>query len=58
MEAIRQTKMELEGQHTTCENDLQKQADDIVKMRELIKDSELRTKDKKQEEVDLKNQME
>jgi len=55
MEAIRQTKVELESQHTQCENDLQKQADDIVKMRELIKDSELRTKDKKQEEVDLKN---
>ena len=44
--------------HTQLETDLQKQADDIIKMRELIQDAEQKTIDKSQERKDLQNQME
>lgn len=36
LDAIRQRKMDLENSRTQCDDDLQKQADDIIKMRELI----------------------
>lgn len=46
LDAIRQKKMDLEKTHTQFENDLQKQGDEIIQMRDLIADAEQKTKDK------------
>ena len=40
LDAVRQRKRDLENTHTQFEADLQKQGDDIIKMRELIQDAE------------------
>lgn len=49
--------MDLEKTHTQFENDLQKQGDEIIQMRDLIADAEQKTKDKQQERKDLQTSM-
>lgn len=56
LEAVREKKRELEDTYTQFVADLDKQGDDIIKMRALIQDAEQKKKDKQQEGEDLQQQ--